>query len=99
MDWRDVVPKLRRTRVSRDLEPLLGAMAPGQKLYLIRPIVSRKSEWTAPWTSLVKRRTFQWARAVRTDQRFQLQRISNAWLQVGHRNGAVRGELYVKKRR
>jgi hypothetical protein len=96
MDWRDVTERLRKTRVSRNLEPIVAAMKPGQQLYLIRPIVSRRNEWRAPWTSLVKRRSAQWIHAMDRDKRFKLERISNNFLQVGHRNGAVQGRLYIK---
>ena len=68
----------------------------GQRVYLIRPIVSRAIEWTAPWTSLVKRRTYQWIHAMDRNHCFKLEKISNNFLQVGHRNGAVQGRLYVK---
>ena len=95
-DWRDCVKRLRATRVSRNLEPLLARVAVGHRVYLIRPIVSRKIEWLAPWTSLVKRRSEQWIHAMDRDKRFKLVHISNAFLQVGHRNGAVQGRLYLK---
>lgn len=96
MDWRDVTARLKKTRASRTLTPILDGMRRGQQLYLIRPITSRKNEWTAPWTSLVKRRSLQWIHAVERDKRFKLEKISNNFLQVGHRNGAVQGRLYVK---
>lgn len=99
MDWRDGLTRLEHTRVSRNLEPMLSGMAPGERLYLIRPVLSRKLEWTAPWTSLVKTRTYEWVRTVHQDPRFKLLHVSNAWLQAGYRNGAVRGEMYVKTRR
>jgi mannosyltransferase len=57
MDWRDVTDRLRKTRAKYNLVPILDDMRVGQQLYLIRPITSRESEWTAPWTSLVKRRS------------------------------------------
>jgi hypothetical protein len=98
-DWRDATARLRATRVSRDLNPILDSMRVGQQLYLIRPVVSRKIEWTAPWTSLVKRRSAQWIRALDRHRQFRLEKISNNFLQVGHRNGAVQGRLYVKTRR
>ena len=98
MDWRDATARLRKTRVHRNLIPILDHMRVGQQLYLIRPITSRPQEWRAPWTSLVKRRTYQWIRAIDHDKRFKLERISNNFLQVGHRNGAVQGRLYVKRR-
>jgi mannosyltransferase len=96
MDWRDVTEKLRKTRAKYNLVPILDRMRVGQKLYLIRPITSREQEWQAPWTSLVKRRSLQWIHVVDRDKRFKLERISNNFLQVGHRNGAVQGRLYVK---
>jgi mannosyltransferase len=99
MDWRDVTQRLRKTRAKHNLVPILDRMRVGQQLYLIRPITSRKNEWTAPWTSLVKRRSLQWIHVVQRDKRFKLEKISNNFLQVGHRNGAVQGRLYVKTRR
>jgi hypothetical protein len=99
MDWRDVTAKLRKTRAKYDLTPVLDRMRVGQQLYLIRPITSRENDWRAPWTSLVKRRSRQWIHAMDRDHRFKLEKISNNFLQVGHRNGAVQGRLYVKTRR
>jgi mannosyltransferase len=98
MDWRDVTDRLRKTRAKYNLVPILDDMRVGQQLYLIRPITSRESEWTAPWTSLVKRRSLQWIHVMDRDERFKLEKISNNFLQVGHRNGAVQGRLYVKTR-
>jgi hypothetical protein len=96
MDWRDATARLKKTRASRNLTPILDHMRVGQQLYLIRPITSRPAEWRAPWTSLVKRRSLQWIHAVDRDERFKLEKISNNFLQVGHRNGAIQGRLYVK---
>ena len=50
----------------------------------------------APWTGLVRRRSAQWVHHMSSDHRFKLVHVSNAFLQVGHRNGAVQGRLYVK---
>ena len=47
----------------------------------------------------MKRRSLQWIHGVQRDQRFKLEKISNNFLQVGHRNGAVQGRLYVKTRK
>lgn len=96
MDWRDCVARLQRAYPSTKLTPILNGLHVGQRLYLIRPITSRPQEWLAPWTSLVKRRSLQWIHAVQRDKRFKLELISNNFLQVGHRNGAVQGRLYVK---
>jgi mannosyltransferase len=98
MDWRDGVERLGHTTIRRSLLPLLDRLRVGQRLYLIRPIVSRKNEWLAPWTNLVKRRSSQWVNHMEADKRFKLEHISNAFLSVGHRNGAVQGRLYLKLR-
>jgi hypothetical protein len=98
MDWRDVTAHLRKTRAKYDLVPVLDRMRVGQRLYLVRPITTRENEWRAPWTSLVKRRSAQWVHVVDRDKRFRLERIVNNFLQVGHRNGAMQGRVYVKTR-
>jgi len=98
MNWKDAVKRLRATRARTNLVPLLDGMHVRQQLYLIRPITSRRNEWTAPWTSLVKRRSLQWIHVIARDKRFKLVKVSNNFLQVGHRNGAVQGRLYVKTR-
>jgi mannosyltransferase len=98
MDWRDAVKRLKATRAKKTLVPILEQLKPGQHLDLIRPITSRHNEWIAPWTSLVKRRSLQWIHVIERDKRFKLLKISNNFLQVGHRNGAVQGRLYVKTR-
>jgi hypothetical protein len=96
MDWRDSTSRLKKTTVSDQLMPILDHMKVGQKLYLIRPITSRPAEWKAPWTSLVKQRSLRWIHAVERDPQFKRLKISNNFLEVGHRNGAVQGRLYVK---
>ena len=50
------------------------------------------------WATLVKRRSAQWIHVIERDKRFRLEKVSNNFLQVGHRNGAVQGRLYVKTR-
>ena len=96
MDWRDAVPRLRTTTVRKNLLPLLDAVPPGHLVYLIRAIVAREIEWRAPWTHLVKVRSAQWIHHMQRDPRFKLIHISNAFLGVSHRNGAVQGRLYLK---
>ena len=99
MDWRDAVTRLKKTTIRKNLLPLINALPPGHRVYLIRPIVARAIEWKAPWTHLVKVRSAQWIHHMQRDPRFKLIHISNAFLGVGHRNGAVQGRLYLKTRR
>lgn len=96
MDWRDALDELRATRVETHLYPLVDALPRGRRLLLIRPLVSRRHEWVAPWTALVKDRSYQWLRALERDPRLKRIDISYASPNVGRRNGAVQGRVYLK---
>jgi hypothetical protein len=96
MDWRDALENLRATRVSTHLRPILDRLPVGRRLLLVRPLVSRRYEWVAPWTSLVKDRSYQWLRVIERDPRLKRIDISNASPNVGRRNGAVQGRVYLK---
>lgn len=71
VDWRDGVPRLERTNVAADLEPILRGMPVGGHLLLVRPIFWDDGHWKAPWSRLVKTRTGEWVRALRRDKRFE----------------------------
>ena len=60
-DWRDGVKHSAGSTVERNLEPLLDKMKPGQRLVLVAPIFYDEGRWQAPWTSLVRARSFEWA--------------------------------------
>ena len=94
MDWRDALPRLERARVKSTLEPLLASLPRGKALLLVRPVTAKNSSWNAPWTSLVRRRSASWARAVDRDPRFvRLARAPRAL--VGETTG-VQASLYLK---
>ena len=96
MDWRDALDELRATRVSTHLAPIVDRLPVGRRLLLIRPLVSRRHEWVAPWTALVKQRSYEWLRALERDPRLQRIDTSYASPNVGRRNGAVQGRVYLK---
>jgi hypothetical protein len=98
MDWRDALERLRHSHAKRDLLPILDAVPVGSRMLLVRPLVSRRNEWTAPWTSLVRRRSYTWQRVIARDHRFRRIRSANDSPIVGHRNGGVIGRLYLKTR-
>jgi len=60
-DWRDALERLRQARPSRVLASYVSSLRPGQTLVLVNPII-RASGWRAPWTQLVRKRSFQWQR-------------------------------------
>jgi len=70
MDWRDVHARLRAAGPRRTARPLVDALAPGQAVILVQPIL-RTYGWRAPYTALVKRRSVQWERALERDDRLR----------------------------
>jgi mannosyltransferase len=70
MDWRDALPRLERARPGSSLVPVLDAMPEGAAVLLVSPDVGDGQRWQAPWTSLVVRRTSEWADALEADGRF-----------------------------
>ncbi len=60
-DWRDALERLQEARPSRVLASYVSSLRPGQTLVLVNPIV-RASNWRAPWTKLVRKRSAQWQR-------------------------------------
>jgi mannosyltransferase len=74
MNWVDAMDRLKAATPQKNLEPLLRGMKPGQHVLLLRPIVGGTAGWGAPWTSLVRERSADWARALLHDRRFKLTR-------------------------
>jgi mannosyltransferase len=72
MNWVDAMKRMKAATPQKNLEPLIAGMRPGQHVLLLRPIVGGTSGWTAPWTSLVRQRSADWARALLHDRRFKL---------------------------
>jgi mannosyltransferase len=75
-DWRDGVKHLEGTSAERNLQPLLDRMKPGQRLVLLTPLFFNEGRWQAPWTSLVRARSFEWQNALLEDRRFEIAAIA-----------------------
>jgi len=60
MDWVDALDKLEAAQPGRVLPGLLGNLRPGQKVLFVRPLTEGVTNWKAPWTQLVRRRSAQW---------------------------------------
>jgi len=93
-DWRDALERLRDARPSRVLGSYVSSLRPGQTLVLVNPIV-RASNWRAPWTELVRKRSAQWQR--QADRNPNLVRIG-VQPRFGNRSlpRGVRATLYRK---
>jgi mannosyltransferase len=93
MDWRDALDRLKAAKPRATESRLVRTLRPGQRLLLVEPII-RSANWGAPWTTLVRRRSGQWQRALDHDER-----ISRS-LAAPHLNGrrpkGVRLVLYER---
>ncbi|MFL5844854.1 MAG: glycosyltransferase family 39 protein [Solirubrobacteraceae bacterium] len=69
-DWRDALDRYRAADPQTVADTLIGALEPGQQLVLMLPIL-RTANWDAPWTSLVKQRTFEWERVLDHEPRLK----------------------------
>jgi mannosyltransferase len=95
-DWRDGVERLEATSADRDLQPLLDAMEPGQRIALVVPTIYSIGRWSAPWTRLVRLRSEEWLQQISNDPRFGLVAIEPAQPFPASPN-PVRARVYVKR--
>lgn len=94
MDWRDVLDQLRDARPSKTLKPALDTLQPGKDILLVRPVTENSTSWKAAWTSLVRRRSAQYARMLRRDPRFVRRAVAPAGPYAA--DNGVRATLYTK---
>jgi mannosyltransferase len=94
MDWRGALARLKASNVDNTLEPLLDTVPVGGHVLIVRPVIRTDASWRAPWTSLVRKRSAQWARALATDERFG--RVDVEPFTYGDVIDGVRGTLYTK---
>ena len=71
MDWRDVQDHLEDATAENTLEPMLDELPVGSRVFMIRPRVRDPRPWSAPWTSLVAKRSSEWYVAMAADDRFE----------------------------
>ena len=92
MDWRDALDRLRAADPDATARRVLAGVRPGQQVLLLRPII-RHANWESDWTSLVRQRSAEWARAFEGSAR--LERILRApSIGSGPAPRGVRGLLY-----
>ena len=93
MDWRDALERLKDAKPTPTEDALVRTLRPGQRLLLVEPII-RSANWSAPWTSWVRRRSGQWQRVLDRDGR--LARLLAAPHLNGRRPKGVRLVLYER---
>ncbi len=74
-DWRDSLARFQAAKPTPTLASYVSSMRPGQTLVLALPII-RGSSWRAPWTSLTRKRSAQWARAAERSTSLERVRIT-----------------------
>jgi hypothetical protein len=74
-DWRDGVQRLEATSAERDLKPVIDALPVGTRVVLVEPITWTINRWRAPWTSLVRIRSKEWAQYLSNDPRLTISSI------------------------
>lgn len=94
-DWRDGTERLRATSPERDLAPLLDRLEPGQRVALVTPIFFDVRRWQAPWTELVRLRSFEWRQHLSNDPRFGVS-ATEPLLPIDRRPNAVQATVFVK---
>jgi len=97
MDWRDALKRLRASNVGQNLLGVLATVPPGQRVLFVRPVTQFLSNWNAPWTKLVRRRSAQWGDALTRDP--ELVRIAAAptFYRPESTNIAMHAVLYLKR--
>lgn len=95
MDWRDVQERLLAATPEKNLTPLLDRLVVGRRVLLVHPVTNSLDDWDAPWTSLVRRRSAQWGRAMELDKRFVREAAVPEFYRPTTRIG-VRGVPYRK---
>jgi len=60
MNWVDALHRLEAAQPGQVLPALLAKLRPGQKVLFVRPLTEGVTNWRAPWTQLVRRRSAQW---------------------------------------
>ena len=74
MDWRDALERLRAAPARPMARAAVDSLGRGEELVLVQPIL-RTAQWGAPWTSLVRKRSVRWERALDADGRVRREAV------------------------
>ena len=74
MDWRDALDRLHAAKARPTARATVDSLERGQELILVQPIL-RTAQWGAPWTSLVRKRSVRWERALDADRRVRREAV------------------------
>lgn len=69
LDWVDAVDRINGAKPLPTYERLIGSMPKGSRILMLRPLTISRSNWTQPWTSVVRTRSAQWSGQLARDPR------------------------------
>jgi hypothetical protein len=95
MNWTDAQDRMISATPAKNLAPLLARLPRSGRILLVHPVTTDASDWDAPWTELVRRRSAQWGAAIAGDKRFKRVGVVPPFYRRATRIG-VRGVLYEK---
>ena len=93
MDWRNALARFERSSVRSVLAPMVGTLAPGQRVLLVIPTAFPKAP---TWMKLIHRDSRTWLGYLSTDPSLQL--IKEASPHAYNANTGVRGFLFRVRR-
>jgi hypothetical protein len=93
LNWVDVVDRLRAADPKTTWAKLAATVPVGGQVLLVRPLTVGISNWSAPWTFLVRRRSAQWSALLQNDPRF-VKEASAPWFYIPATTVADSAVLY-----
>ena len=66
-DWVNALANIKSTQPTAAVSRIVGLMHPGQQLLFVRPLTIGATNWEAPWTLWVRRRSAQWGAVLQRD--------------------------------
>jgi mannosyltransferase len=67
VNWVDAMDRYRASDPFKVLPPEVNALKPGQQLLFIRPLTEGVTNWEAPWTLMIRRRSAQYGEILQAD--------------------------------
>jgi hypothetical protein len=93
LNWVDVVDRLEAAKPLPTYEQVMKGVPVGGQVLLIRPLTIGITNWSAPWTFLVRQRSAEWSALLRNDPRL-VKETSSPWFYIPAATVANSAVLY-----
>lgn len=91
MNWVNAQARYEASVPDKVLPALLNSLKSGQQILFIRPLTEGISNWEAPWTSLIRRRSAQWGAILAADKQLK----PEAWAPHNYRGSCCIADAAV----